>query len=214
MKQLVVGISGSPVQNSNTDRLVQKVLQHTGLENVFFKLSDNTIQPCRACLGCVRDNECKVRDDFQKLAAQIKVAGALVVGGYPPYGSLDAFTKAFLERMFSLRHCKGLNRGKLAVTVITGNGRGTPGVDIASTQLQTALTHEGMEVIGQLKATGNVKCVSCGQLTTCPMSALSRIFNNNPESAPTDYCRVENQVETWQKAQDLGEEIGRRLLRQ
>ena len=128
MHEVVVGISGSPVKNSNTDRLVQEVLRNTGLETVFIKLSEKRIQPCRACLGCVKDNLCKVQDDFQELAETVKTAKAVVVGGYPPYGSLDAFTKAFLERMFSLRHCKGLNRGKLAVTVITGNNRGTPGL--------------------------------------------------------------------------------------
>jgi hypothetical protein len=27
-----------------------------------------------------------------------------VVVGYAPYGAVDGFTKAFLERLFSLRH--------------------------------------------------------------------------------------------------------------
>ena len=54
-------------------------------------------------------------------------AGALVVGGYCPYGSVDGFTKAFLERLFSQRHQRGLNRGKLAAVVTTGMGRGAPG---------------------------------------------------------------------------------------
>ena len=36
----VLGISGSPVPNSNTDRLVMQVLQSSGLEYEFVKLSD------------------------------------------------------------------------------------------------------------------------------------------------------------------------------
>lgn len=211
MHQLVVGISGSPVKNSNTDRLVQEVLRSTGLETVFIKLSSRQVQPCRACLGCVDDNVCKVKDDFQEIADLVRRAGALVVGGYPPYGSLDGFTKSFLERLFSLRHRHARNRGKLAVTVVTGNGRGTPGIDVASSQLKTALSHEGMEVIGQLKVTGNIKCTACGHLTTCPMSALSRIFDGNPESAPTTYCKVEDQLETWNNATRLGRELALRL---
>ncbi len=149
MKPQVIGISGSPVKNSNTDRVIQSILANTGLSTEFVKLSHLKIQPCIACLGCTKDNVCKVKDDFQVLADKIKHAGAIVVGGYPPYGSIDGFTKAFLERLYSLRHQNGYNRGKIAVTVVTGIGRGAPGLDEASEQLNHALTLEGMEVLGQ-----------------------------------------------------------------
>ena len=52
----VLGVSGSPIPNSNTDRAVKAVL-----------------------------------------AEKAKTADALVVGGYTPYSSLDAPTKAFQE---------------------------------------------------------------------------------------------------------------------
>ena len=82
---------------------------------------------------------------------------------------------------------------------------------MATSQLTKALTHEGMEVIGQLKVTGNVKCTHCGQLTTCPMSSFSRLFNGERASVPEAYCRVEDQHETWQQAQTLGQELARRI---
>ena len=68
MKAQVIGISGSPIKNSNTDRLVQKVLNSTGLETEFIKLSEHKVQPCIACLGCTKDNICIVNDDFQEIA--------------------------------------------------------------------------------------------------------------------------------------------------
>ncbi len=54
------------------------------------------------------------QDDFQKLVKRVRHAGAVVVGGYSPYGMVDGFTKAFLGRLFSLRHPNGLCRDKLA----------------------------------------------------------------------------------------------------
>ena len=54
------------------------------------------------------------QDDFQKLVKRVRHAGAVVVGGYSPYGMVDELTKAFLGRLFSLRHPKGLYRDKLA----------------------------------------------------------------------------------------------------
>ncbi|GAU07380.1 flavodoxin family protein [Desulfoplanes formicivorans] len=211
MRAQVIGISGSPVKNSNTDRLVQAVLNSTGLATEFIKLSQHTIRGCMACMRCVNDNICKVKDDFPEVARKVRQAQALVVGGYPPYGSLDSFTKAFLERLFSLRHRHGCNQGKLAVTVVTGNGRGTPGIDMASAQIKTALTHEGMEVLGQLKVTGNLKCVRCSHGQTCSMSALPRLFGDDINTLPQTYCRVEDQKETWEQAQKLGREIATRL---
>lgn len=211
MNAYVIGISGSPIKDSNTDRLIRAVLDNTGLEAEFIKLSAHTVRPCIGCLGCVGDNICKVNDDFPAIAEKIKRAEALVIGGYPPYGSLDAFTKAFLERLFSMRHQKALNHGKKVVTVVTGNGRGAAGIDAACSQLQQALHHEGMEILGQLKVTGNVKCTFCGCIETCPMSALPRLFDGDLNAVPRQYCRVEDQTETWRAAERLGQEIGKRL---
>jgi len=211
MKTQVIGISGSPVKSSNTDRLVQAVLRHTGLETEFVKLSMLRVQPCIACLGCTSDNVCKVKDDFPELAEKVKHAGAVVVGGYPPYGTIDGFTKAFLERLFSLRHQNGLNRGKLAVTVVTGIGRGAPGLEEASSQLSHALSLEGMEVLGQLKATGNPECMVCGFGRDCPMSALPWIFGDDTRITPERFCQVEDQGETWKQAAQLGKLIAERL---
>lgn len=214
MAAQILGISGSPIKNSNTDRLIQHVLQSSGLASEFIKLSQKRVGPCIACLGCTKDNICKVNDDFPSLAEKVKNAGAVVVGGYPPYGSIDAFTKAFLERLFSLRHNTGLNRGKLAVVVVTGIGRGAPGLEEASLQVAHALTLEGMEVLGQLKATGNPECMVCGYGQKCPMSALPWIFGEDTTVTPEKFSAVEDQDSVWQEGRKLGEEIAKRLRKQ
>ncbi|SEA41492.1 NADPH-dependent FMN reductase [Desulfuromusa kysingii] len=211
MRPQVIGISGSPIKNSNTDRLVQSVLNNTGLETEFIKLSTKKVQPCAACLGCTKDNVCKVKDDFQEIAEKVRYAGAIVVGGYSPYASLDAYTKSFLERLFSLRHQNGLNRGKLAVTVVTGIGRGAPGLDAASDQLGQALMMEGMDVLESLKVVGNTECMVCGYGQNCPMSSLSWVFGDDTEITPEKFCQVEGQSDTWAQAEVLGQTIAERL---
>lgn len=211
MQPKIIGISGSPIKNSNTDRLIKAVLENSGLPSEFIKLSKINVRPCIACLGCKKDNICKVKDDFPELAEKIRNAGAVLVGGYSPYGSVDGFTKAFLERLFSLRHQNGLNRGKLAVVVMTGIGRGAPGLEEASNQIAQALKLEGMEVLGQLKVTGNPECMVCGFGETCSMSALPWIFGDDTKVTPEKFCNVEDQTETWDQAKLLGREIARKL---
>jgi multimeric flavodoxin WrbA len=211
MKPQIIGISGSPIKNSNTDRLIKTVLESSGLSSEFVKLSKINVRPCIACLGCKKDNICKFKDDFPELGEKVRHAGALVVGGYSPYGAVDGFTKAFLERLFSLRHQNGLNRGKLAVVVATGIGRGAPGLDEAGSQIAHALNLEGMTVLGQLKVTGNPECMVCGYGQTCPMSALPWIFGDDTEVTPEKFSKVEDQTETWEQAKALGREIARKL---
>ncbi len=210
----ILGVSGSPIKNSNTDRLVKAVLEASGLNTEFVKLSRLKVRPCIACLGCKADNICKVQDDFPELVQKVRHAGALVVGGYSPYGSVDGFTKAFLERLFSLRHQHGLNRGKLAVVITTGIGRGVPGVEAANEQITHALKLEGMEIRGQLTVVGNPECMVCGFGETCPMSALPYVFGDDVTVTPDKFCQVEDQTETWQRAQELGQEIAHRLREQ
>lgn len=64
----VLGISGSPVPESNTDRTVRKILEFTGLETQFITLSEMEVVPCRACLGCVKTSQCVVDDHGKRLA--------------------------------------------------------------------------------------------------------------------------------------------------
>lgn len=94
----ILGVSGSPIKNSNTDRAVKTVLEATGAETEFIKLSKLQIEPCRACLGCVDTNECVIGDDGNLLAQKAKEADGLVVGCFTPYSMIDGRTKAFWFR--------------------------------------------------------------------------------------------------------------------
>ena len=166
----VLGISGSPVKNSNTDRLVRSVLEATGLKSEFVKLSKINVRPCFACKKCVPDNICKVKDDFQELTEKIKTAGALIIGAYTPYGQIDGFTKALLERFWSLRHVNNLLKGKLCATILTGLDPRV--LDTINQALATEIRdYEHMELVGQLTIQGNLPCLTCGEGDECKMSA-------------------------------------------
>ena len=121
MTTTVLGVSGSPIGDGNTDRVVQRVLAATGLDSEFVRLWDVDVQPCKACLACASTDTCTgFDDDWAKLASNVVRAQAFVIGGWMPFGILDARTKAFLERTFSLRYSILLNAGKLGVAIITG----------------------------------------------------------------------------------------------
>lgn len=206
----ILGISGSPVKNSNTDRLVQAVLEATGLGSEFVKLSTINVKPCFACKKCVQDNICKVKDDFPALAEKIKKAKAIIIGAYTPYGQIDGFTKALLERFWSLRHVNNLLRGKLCATVLTCL---MPGMMEAINQslADELKNYERMELIGQINVQGNVPCVTCGKGDECEMSGLKMMHGPDAKTSDYGYTRVEDQKDVWEEAMRIGRVIGERL---
>jgi len=65
----ILGISGSPRKEnlSGTHKLVETVAQATGCDYEIISLKGKAISGCIACLGCVKDNVCKVEDDLMPL---------------------------------------------------------------------------------------------------------------------------------------------------
>lgn len=206
----IIGISGSPVKNSNTDRLVKTILESSGLKSEFVKLSKMSVKPCLACKGCVQDNICKVKDDFPDLAEKIKSAKAIIIGGYIPYGQIDGFTKALLERFWSLRHINNLLRGKLCATVLTGLS--PEAIDTVNKALATELKdYERMELVGQLSVQGNLPCLTCGEGDGCEMSGVKMMFGPDAKTSDFEYSRVEDQNDVLKEAQRIGLLIGEQV---
>ncbi len=206
----ILGISGSPVKNSNTDRLVKAVMDATGLESEFVKLSLIDVRPCLACKKCVPDNVCKVKDDFPELAEKIKKAKALIIGGYIPYGQIDGFTKALLERFWSLRHVNNLLRGKLCATILTGL---QPDVldNVNQSMAAELKEYERMDLVGQLAVQGNLPCLTCGEGDECEMSGLKVLYGPDAKTSDYGYSRVEDQKEVWEEAIRIGRLMGERI---
>ena len=208
----VLGISGSPVLNSNTDRLIKTVLDATGLEYELVKLSEYDIHPCRACLGCANDNICKQQDDWHIIENKIKECDALVIGGYPTYGTLDSRTKMLTERMYSMHHQKMLNKGKIGVAVAVGIGRGIPSVDHAADQIAAFMEMEGINVIGKISGTGNITCLSCGYGGPCGISGVPMLFGAGAIPSKDKYTAIEDQKEVIEKANEIGCKIREMLV--
>lgn len=210
MQPRILGISGSPIKDSNTDRLIQAVIDSSGLESEFVKLSGINVRPCLACKKCVPDNVCKVNDDFPKLAEKIKTAKALVIGGYIPYSQIDGFTKALLERFWSLRHQKNLLKGKLVATILTGCVL-EPLAAVNQSLAAEMTEYENMDLIGQITIQGNIPCAFCGKGDDCEMSGIRQMLDPGTRACDVTYARVEDQKDVWEEAMQIGRVMGERL---
>jgi multimeric flavodoxin WrbA len=212
MDPVVLGISGSPIPNSNTDRAVQHILKATGLSWEFIKLSDLNMQPCRGCLGCVENNQCVIHDDAQPLAEKFRRAKAFVVGGFTSYCSLDARTKMFMERMYCLRHQAGLNRGKIGAAVITTACPPEvpgmpPAAQTATSQIAFWMMEEAMTNLGTLVLLGNAPCIRCGHGDSCEMSGVKMVFGPAATVQSLGVRQFDGDAMMLQSAQMLGQKI-------
>lgn len=208
----ILGISGSPIPNSNTDRAVQHALAASGCETEFVKLSELDMSPCRACLGCTDTNTCVLTDDAQALAEQFHAADGFVLGCYTPYSSLDARTKSFMERMYCLRHQEALNRGKPGAFIITsamppGVEGLPPAVEVASQQLAFWMMEEQMQYVGAVVLLGNVPCIRCGKGDDCAVSGIKMLFGPDGTVAAAGVHDVDADKGVRQAAETMGRKL-------
>ena len=208
----VLGVSGSPIKNSNTDRALQIVLESTSLKSEFIKLSDYNLGPCDACLGCIKTNKCIKKDDGLMLAEKTYKADAVIIAGFTPYSSLDSRTKAYMERLYPLRHRHGLMAGKPGGAIITsaiphGQEERPPAAEIGIQAIKDFMLEEGMKFIGGVSLPGNVPCIRCGQDGQCQMSALKMIHGQDATPENVGINDFENDPKKVAELQQLGEAI-------
>lgn len=205
----ILGISGSPRQGSTTDQLVQAVLAGVeGCETEFVSLAGRNIGPCTACLGCVGDNVCKVRDEMAMLRPKIAEAHAYVVGGANYYSMINSLTHAFLERFYQFRHLDGrILAGKLGVAVGVGASDGSPVV----ANLETLFRYHRIECVGSVTAQGPACCFTCGYGETCSAGAIRMFHGPDFRITPGTTPSLDKQPDKLEEARQLGRTLSRRL---
>lgn len=206
----ILGIMGSPrkADRSATHQLVMTVLNHTGCEYELVSLGGRQISGCIACLGCVKDNVCKVKDDLAPLRDAIVEADAYVVGAPNYYSTLNAQTHAFLERWFQFRHQEGNTLwGKLAVAVGVGGTRGTFPADA----IETFFGYNFIETVAKVTGQGAASCYSCGYGETCKVGIP--VMMHGPGVTITDEMipDVTRQPDVMGTAARAGKLLGDRL---
>ena len=208
----VIGVSGSPIKNSNTDRALQIALAATGVKTEFVKLSELKIEPCNACLECRKTNRCVLNDDGILLTEKVYKADALIVAGFTPYSSIDSRTKIFLERLYPLHHLHALMSGKPGGAIVTSAiPQGTPGMpdayETGLSGIRNYMLEEGMTFVGAVSVSGNLPCVACGEDGQCGASAIKMIYGSDATPDSIGINCLEDNPEVVAALKQLGRDI-------
>ena len=125
----VIGFSGSPRKNANTDRLVARVLagaQAGGAETEFFRVADLKIKGCISCYYCKSHETCSIKDDMQRLYRKIHGADAVVIGSPVYMGQMTGQTKTFVDRLLPLLNADFTTRLRKRPVLVLAFTQGHP----------------------------------------------------------------------------------------
>jgi multimeric flavodoxin WrbA len=167
----VIGFSaGSAGRDGNVDRMVKAILDKSGHEIEFVKLTDLNFSGCKGCVQlCARPQVCMLADEAQPYYEKIKKADAVVIGAPVYFGAIASTALAFIERFFGYRHVDIPIAGKPFVTVIAGGMELDPAVE----QLHKMLGWFQVNVIDMVKFESKAPpCLKCGRHKECEIGGL------------------------------------------
>lgn len=178
----VLGISGSPRKNGNTDTAVRETLSMIqrlrDVEIEFIHLSDMRIDHCRGCRSCRETWRCEIDDDdYALIAEKIYRAKALIVGTPVYYHGPPGGMKDLIDRTYVFytrpRYFKGRKAGVITVS-------GGEGIECCEEILRCWLNYNGVEILDTI----HIYAIQKGELQEKPeelkkIQDLARLVANH-----------------------------------
>jgi len=124
----IVGISGSPRKNGNTEILVKEALkgvEEEGLKTEFISLAGKNIN---YCLGCpkseCKEGVCKIKDDMQEFYELLPKVDGIILGSPVYYTGPTGLIKNFIDRLRCLIRPTKKLKGKVGGVIVVGGRSG------------------------------------------------------------------------------------------
>ncbi|MBT3318917.1 MAG: flavodoxin family protein [Clostridia bacterium] len=207
----IVGISGSPINGGNTDRMIQAILDKSGKQNTFVDLSKLKFFPCRGCAHlCATTAMCGQKDELLPYLKKIRDADALVIGSPRHHGNMTAWMISFFSRMWCFLHESNTLKGKPVIFVSVGIRENEVGRETFRASM--VKEHE-FNVLGDYHyMTFNPPCMKCGKGDTCrhPRGGLWNLLDKdeqairNFEITPDKFTAWEDDEEAVREVEKLG----------
>ncbi len=196
----IVGVSGSPIQGGNTDRLVQSLLEKSGHEHTFVNLSTLNFMPCRGCAHlCAKSNICPVEDDLRPFFEPILEADALVLASPVHAHTITAWMYSFLSRIWCFHHLRNLLEGKPLLLVMTALFQRSERDGVRRFNEAIECWGHKMRHLGTIFYESEIPpCYKCGVGNRCKVGGLWKQVGRDEEKlhnfkvTPDKFCRWED----------------------
>jgi len=104
-KVKVLGLSGSPRREGNTDILLEEMLrgaEERGAKTERIIISKLKFSPCLECHGCDDTGKCVLDDDMEKVYPKLLEADCIILASPIFFYGFTAWTKVLVDRVQSL----------------------------------------------------------------------------------------------------------------
>jgi multimeric flavodoxin WrbA len=143
---MILGICGSPRKQA-TEYVLEEalgMLEKMGFETEFFTVRGKTVGFCQHCDYCLRNKECKFKDDMFELYPLLKKCEGIIIATPVYNGGVSAQIKAVLDRTRALLAADSkVFRGKAGMAIAVGGDR-VGGQELAIQQVLTFFVLNGM----------------------------------------------------------------------
>jgi len=180
----IVGLSGSPILNGNTDRMIKALLEQCKKEHIFVNLSTLRFDPCRACAHlCAKTNLCPLDDDLKPYFEPILNSEALVLGTPVHAGYITGWMFSFVTRLWCFHHVKNLLKDKPILLVLTGLFKRSERVAVPRFVDLFKAWNRTVNVIGHIYYTSSTPpCFKCGMGNVCKVGGLWGMVGRDEEA--------------------------------
>ncbi len=159
---LVLGITGSPRRNGNSEQLLDACLTGAaegGARVQKLVVTDFTIEPCRGCNSCSLTGVCVIRDQMRDVYAAIDSAQAIVVASPVFFATVPGVLKVLFDRLqpyWARTHVlKQPRPARRPGALLLVRGGGDPyGFVAAEYTVKSVFAVLGIDLVGEIKVTG------------------------------------------------------------
>jgi multimeric flavodoxin WrbA len=136
---MILGVCGSPRKQTTEFVLHEalRMLDKDGFETEFFTVRGKNIGFCQHCDYCLRNKECKLKDDMYLVYPLFERADGLIFATPVYNGGMSAQTKTIMDRCRALlAKDRNVFRGKVGMAIAVGGDR-MGGQELAIQQIIT-----------------------------------------------------------------------------
>jgi len=124
----VIAIIGSPRVGGNTELLTEhalKAIVEEGIDTKTVRLAGKEIKPCNACMACLKEERCPIKDDVFPIYLEMKQADGIILASPVYFGSATSLIKGLMERTGYIARSNGDQfKGKIGGALVVARRAG------------------------------------------------------------------------------------------
>ena len=209
----VIGFSSGVVGwDSNVDRMVKAIMEKSGYESEFVKLTDLNYSACKSCSWlCAKPQKCMLEDDLLPFFDKVKEADAVVLGSAIQMGTVNATMLSFLSRFFGFRHVTIPIKNKPFALALSGLGHRDETGSKAIADFKRALMPFQVNIVDAVGYSSRIPpCFSCGRIKECRIGGAYYVWGEKAHTMEITqdlFRRWEDDPNTMAQIEEAAEKL-------